>query len=111
MALTITKITGIGGNPPTAIQVEGTVSGCEKVYVTVSCTTEPVVPIDILTGGTSLWSITYKNNNRCLCGAQVTVSASCVLGMPAGDTQTVNLPLICDACPTLTITADPPGPC
>ncbi len=52
MAVTITKISGIGGNPPTGIQVEGTASGCEKVYVTVSCSTDPVVPIDIPTGAT-----------------------------------------------------------
>ncbi len=110
MAVTITKVTGIGGNPPTHIQIEGTVSGCEKVYVTVNCTTDAVVPIDIH-GGTHTWSITYKNDKGCGCGTPVIVSASCVLGMPAGDTLTITLPLICDNCPTLIVTADPPGPC
>jgi len=66
MPLTITKVTGIGisGSPPTPalIQVEGTVSGCETVYVTVSCSDEPVEPgIQILTGGVQPWSIAYKN--------------------------------------------------
>ncbi len=114
MALTITKITGIG-NPPTAIQVEGTVSGCEKVYVTVSCSTDPVVAIDIPTGGSHPWSITYKNNLGCDCGAQVTASASCVSGLPAGATLTKTLPLTCDppgCCDEVTITVDTePLPC
>ena len=114
MAITITKVTGTGAtgsNPPTGLTIEGTVSGCEKVYVTVNCTTQPIVPIDIPSGGTQTWSVTYKNDKGCGCGTDVTVSASCVLGMPAVDTVTVTLPIICDTCPTLTITADPPGPC
>ena len=108
MAVTITKISGIGGNPPTGIQVEGTASGCEKVYVTVSCSTDPVVPIDIPTGGNHPWSVTYKNSMGCSCGDLVTASASCTLGFPAGDTKTVTLPLNCDppCCDEVTIAID-----
>src|SRR4051812_31323706 len=114
MALTITKITGIGGNPPTSIQVEGTVSGCEEVYVTVSCSTDPIVPIGIPVGGLRPWSVTYTNTKGCGCGDSVTASASCVLGMPGGATLTTTLPLNCDppCCDEVTIDIDTqPLPC
>lgn len=111
MPVTITKISGIGGNPPAFIQVEGTVSGCEKVYVTVSCSTDPIVPINIPSAGTHPWSKTFKNSNTCGCGTSVTASASCILGFPAADTQTVTLPLNCDDCPTATITVTQDATC
>ena len=114
MSVTITSVTGIGGNPPTSIQIEGFSSGCEKVYVTVSCCTEPVVPINVPGGVNQPWSITYKNNAGWGCGDTVTVSASCVLGFPSSDTQTITLPLTCatPCCDEVALSIDTqPLPC
>lgn len=115
MAITLTKVTGIG-SPPTQLLIEGTVSGCETVYVTSSCT-KPLpsgngyqATLTGLAGASQPWSVLLSNDKRCDCGMQVIVSASCLLGMPAGSTITF-LPTTIVCCPTLTITADPPGPC
>src|ERR1041385_1426025 len=114
MAVTIDKITGIGGSPPTHVHVEGTATGCEIVYVTVSCSNDPVAPINVPSGATEPWSVTYNNTNGCRCGDLVTASASCTLGFPAGDTQTVTLALDCDppCCDEVTVDIDTdPLPC
>lgn len=112
MPVQITSVTGINvvGNVPQSILVEGTVSGCETLYVTSSCTTA-AVSIGIPTGANQTWSVTLPNNNQCPCGTQVKVSVSCISGMPAGDTQTFGFALQCDTC--CTVVVDPPvfGPC
>lgn len=113
MAIRITKITGIGGNPPTHIEVEGIVTDCDQVYVTVSCTDEPVSFIATPTGGP--WSITYKNDHGCGCGELVTASASCLPSMV--EATSLTLPITCDppppeCCDRVTIAIDTqPLPC
>ena len=67
MAVTITRITGIGGSPPAQIRVEGTVSGCEYVQVMSSCSSNPA-QIPIQTGGLNQWSVDIPNDKGCPCG-------------------------------------------
>ena len=89
MSITITKVTGIGGNPPTQIQIEGTISNCENGFVAISeCSSQTVVPIDFNTAtpipgspGTRSWSLIYTNDRGCHCGDEIKVAASCTLGM------------------------------
>ena len=112
MEVTITKITGIGGDPPTQITVDGTVTDCDQVYVTLSCF-DGVRSIATPTGGS--WSITFKNQQRCACGALVTASASCLDSM--AEATTVSLPVTCEppppeCCKEVTIAIDTtPLPC
>lgn len=119
MAITLTTVTRIGTPPTTQLLIKGTVDSCETLYVTSSCT-KPLPGGNgyqaTITGLGGLppqeWSATLPNDLDCGCGTPVKVSASCQLGMPSG--ATVNFPpitILCDTCPTLTITADPPGPC
>lgn len=104
MALTIkTPITGIGGNPPTHIRVEGTVSGCEILHVLTSCNTNAIL-VPIPTGGQNQWSIDVPNDNNCGCGTLVKVNAFCGLGAPGDQIVITTLPLICDTCPTAAVT-------
>ncbi|MBI3574989.1 MAG: hypothetical protein HY083_04985 [Gammaproteobacteria bacterium] len=110
MAVIITKITGIGGNPPTHIRVEGTVTGCEMLDVESSCSTIRM-PVGIPSGGFNQWLIDLPNSRNCACGASVQVTAYCNLGAPNAAIVKATLGLLCEICPTVIITADPPGPC
>src|SRR5215216_608916 len=120
MGITITKVTGIGGNPPTQILIEGTISSCEFGFVTIStCSTQRVIPIDFTTlrsdplnPGTRLWELIYRNDLGCSCGAKVKVEVSCSLGMPSGDTETIEWILDCGCCEEVTVDLDTqPLPC
>ncbi len=112
MAVTITKITRVGGNPPTHFSVEGTVTGCETLHVGSNCTNQ-MMPVPIPSGGINTWKVDLPND-KCDCGSTVvptvTVTAYCGLGTPSQTSASISLP-VCDNCPTLTITADPPGQC
>ena len=112
MAVTITRVTKIGGNPPTHFTVEGTVTGCETLQVGSTCTNH-MMPVPIPTGGYNTWKIDLPNDT-CDCGStvatMVTITAYCGLGTPGETSAWITLP-VCDTCPTLNITADPPGQC
>ena len=110
MALTITSISGTGGNPPTHIIVTGTVTGCEQLHVMCSCT-NTVMPVPIPTGGANNWSISLPNDKNCPCGAQVTVTAYCGIGAPGDAKATVTLTLNCDTCPQVSGAMSTPGDC
>ena len=110
MSVTITKITRIGGNPPTHFSVEGTVSGCETLHLGSSCTKQNM-QVSIPTGGSNTWGpINLPNDKNCGCGANVTFIAYCGLGTPSETSSSITVS-VCDTCPTLTVTADSPGPC
>jgi hypothetical protein len=122
MTVKITKITGIGGNPPQYIRVEGEVDGCEALKVTTGCT-QGVWLCPISVGGHSPWSLEVPNDSNCSCGSSVDVWAVCSLGAPAdakikATLSPTNLTLICDppppagCCDEVTITIDTkPLPC
>ena len=115
MALTINpSIKGIGGNPPTHIRVEGTVTGCEVLHVLTSCNSN-VILVPIPTGGGNQWSIDVPNDKGCGCGTLVKVTAYCGLGEPSDQKVSTPLILICDppdCCDEVTIAIDTqPIPC
>ena len=112
MAVTNLNVTRIGGNPPTHFRVEGDVLGCETLHVSSTCTKGIPVQVSIPTGANNHWGpIDLPNDSRCTCGDSVTVTAYCGLGTPSVTNLTSTLPVCDPVCPTLTITADPPGPC
>lgn len=79
MAITITSVSGTGGDPPTLIVVSGTVDTCEAVEVVTSCSRAPVT-VDIATGGFESWQATLPNDLGCPCGSEIKVSARCTIG-------------------------------
>jgi hypothetical protein len=114
MTIKINKITGIGGNPPTHITVEGTVTDCDRVYGTVICSDEGVKFYDTPTGGR--WSLSFRNDRGCACGEPVEASASCLSNMAEATNRTEKL--ICEpppppeCCDKVAITVDTkPLPC
>jgi hypothetical protein len=113
MPITISSINGLGGDPPTQIAVKGTVSGCDVLFVTMSCSAEGVRQVDIRRGG--VWSVTFNNDKGCACGSPVTVVASCHAGMT--DQVEEALVLSCDpppprCCDSVTVAVDTaPLPC
>lgn len=119
MAVVVTKVTGIGGSPPAQLLVEGTVTNCEKVYVSITCATDPALPLDVQglpfdpVTQERLWSFVFPNDKGCLCGGNVKVHASCVLGMPDASTTTFDLPIICSppGCCDEVMIAPPSVPC
>ncbi|HOF20676.1 MAG TPA: hypothetical protein PLO24_05445, partial [Bacteroidales bacterium] len=110
MAISNLTVTGAGGNPPSQILVEGEVTGCEIVQVVSSCTANPV-QINIPTGGTHNWSAILSNDKGCECGEIIKVVAWCGLGQPGSSAVTLDMQLTCGNCPSVNVTADPPGPC
>ena len=107
MPVTITTVKGVGGSPPTHIHAEGTVQGCETLRLECSCYRGTPISYPIPAGGLTTWSFDFVNNLGCQCGANVTVTATCDLGMPSSSTATYG-PLPLDCCPDITI--DPPVP-
>ncbi len=79
MTIAITSVTGVGGSPPTSLVVSGTVSTCEQVEVTTSCSASPVI-VAIPTGGPNVWDAVLPNDKRCPCGHTVEVAARCTIG-------------------------------
>ncbi|MCM3872024.1 MAG: PKD domain-containing protein [Pyrinomonadaceae bacterium] len=113
MPIKITKITGIGGNPPTHITVDGTVTNCDEVYVKVTCTDEEVKLIKTPKGGP--WSATFSNDRGCGCGESASASAACSRNMAGAVKETMLIacdppPPVC--CDRLSISIDTnPLPC
>lgn len=105
MAVTITRITGSGGNPPTAITVEGTATGCERVRVRCSCWATDQ-PVNVQNGQ---WAATAPNSGACACGARVEVSVTCDIGAAAEDKGFFVID--CGNCPQVAITATRAGDC
>jgi len=92
MPITITGVTGLGGSPPTSLLVTGTVTTCESVEVTTSCSASPV-KVAIPTGGPNVWSAVLPNDKQCPCGAKVDVTATCTSG--AKDTAKSTFTIVC----------------
>lgn len=107
MPVTITSVSGMGGNPPVTIQITGTVEGCEDLEIRCSCTQNSSV-LAIPAGAAGSWSTTVPNDNGCSCGQTVTVSATCVKGRP-DSSGAVQLPLEC--CPTAVLHTAEVGDC
>jgi len=105
MAITITRVTGLGGNPPTSIRVEGTSSGCEKVLVRTTCSSKDA-EVPVVSGQ---WGAILDNVKNCSCGTDIEVTAVCTLGANAGDT--VKFPLPCGDCPTVSISTSRADDC
>ncbi len=106
MAVTITDVKGLGGNPPASIQVSGTSTSCEKVRVSCSCWDKDV-EVSVVNGN---WSVTQANVKGCACGANIVVNAVCTLGTVASDTY--NQALVCGGnCPAVTINTTRAGDC
>jgi hypothetical protein len=92
MPITITGVTGLGGSPPTDLLVSGTVTTCEEVIVTTSCSAQPV-KVAIPTGGPNTWSAVLPNDKQCPCGAKVDVTATCAIG--AKDSAKGTFTIVC----------------
>ena len=107
MTVTITSVSGSGGNPPTSISVAGTMTNCENVSVKSSCS-HTVVRAH---GPNKPWSVDLPNDAGCQCGDEITVTVWCGLGMPSADQATLTVALPCDDCPSIKLNADPAGPC
>jgi hypothetical protein len=90
MPITITGVTGLGGSPPTDLLVSGTVSGCEEVVVTTTCSANPV-KVAIPSGAQNVWSAVLPNDKQCPCGAKVDVTAACASGAPDSATETFTI--------------------
>lgn len=101
MAITITSVTPVGGNPPTHVRVGGMKTGCESVIVWVSCAIPPT-PTGLGTttpqGPDGPWWVDVPT--QCTCGSQIKVWADCAagLGRPSPTSATVTLTLVCDDC-------------
>ena len=100
--VTITSLTPVNvvGGVPGGFTVEGTVTGCEILYVTSSCSDKPA-EYEPPTGATHTWSVHLDNGKGCVCGQPITVTASCVLGFPEDDSKAFPLQIVCDSCPTI----------
>ena len=107
MTVTITSVSGSGGNPPTSISVVGTMTNCENVSVKSSCSHTVVTAH----GPNKPWSVDLPNDAGCHCGDDITVTVWCGLGTPSADQAVLKVALPCDDCPSIKLSADPAGPC
>ena len=94
MPISITGVTGLGGSPPTSLLVSGTVTTCESVVVTTSCSAKPVT-VAIPSGGPNTWNAVLPNDKQCPCGATVEVTATCAIGKKDSDKGTFTI--VCEA--------------
>ena len=111
MALSIISVKGVGGTPPAILQITITVTSCETVRVTTSCSS--VFQDFDASGQTNpgTWIINMPNDTHCGCGTDVKVTAKCINGSIEEDAN--HFPIICDTllCPSAHITLTNTGNC
>ncbi|HEX8164408.1 MAG TPA: PKD domain-containing protein [Beijerinckiaceae bacterium] len=102
MPITITDVKGVGGSPPAQLIVSGTYQGCDHIQVTSSCSDPKKPPTLTLSGG--IWTATFSNDLECACGAQVTITATCIVDRTPRETASDAFPIDCGGCPTVQVT-------
>jgi hypothetical protein len=107
MAVAITSVALVGGNPPTQVQIVGTYGACEKIDVWISCNhAKPGRPL-ISYNGASPFTIDVALPKTCSCGDIVWVWVDChqSLGAPSQAAASTSLTFDCDCCPNVSIAA------
>lgn len=76
--ITIKEVVGIGEQVADSIHVTGTAAGCNKVEVSVTCSTGKPHTVVVNVGANGLWTADIDARNlRCICGKPVSVIARC----------------------------------
>lgn len=100
MAIEITSVTGLNGDPPTVIHIAGSVSGCKRFTVKTSCSDRQKTVEVTQDQGETDWSVDMPNDKGCPCNKDIVITAQC-LDDVQDQTQTSKI-LDCTQCPAVT---------
>ncbi|HLF39987.1 MAG TPA: hypothetical protein VI854_00800, partial [Acidimicrobiia bacterium] len=108
MAVTIdhSSVRGVGSPTPTAIELSGTVTGCERLVVYSSCSSAPV----LFNVNANTWHVSIRNDRGCTCGSDIDITVQCDAGMGEPASAVYKGKLVCEACPTVLVTPILPAP-